>query len=140
VDHATQIRELKAHHATEIGELKDGVRELIDALEDLATAKEQVPITTLAAESALNRFRRRIEGLKQHSRLNRKAFEILARLFCDWLRTSSYRKRFSGQRLARCLIWRFQKDTQRSIGMVHPTMSFGPMMIALSTEPLISTD
>jgi hypothetical protein len=43
VDHATQIRELKAHHATEIGELKDGVRELIDALEDLAALNRDGP-------------------------------------------------------------------------------------------------
>ena len=59
---AIQIAALKS----EIEDLKDGIRELIDAIEDLATAKRHVAITTIDEEEALQRFGRRIEGLKQH--------------------------------------------------------------------------
>jgi hypothetical protein len=56
---AIQIAALKS----EIEDLKDGIRVLIDTVEDLSIA---VPITTVEAQGALNRFGRRITGLKQH--------------------------------------------------------------------------
>lgn len=56
-----QIAALKA----EIKELKYGVREVIDAVEDLAIAKQQEQITTDQAQRAFDRFGRRITGLKQ---------------------------------------------------------------------------
>ena len=59
---AIQIAALKS----EIEDLKDGIRELIDAVEDLATAKRNVGVTMIDEEKALQRFGRRIEGLKQH--------------------------------------------------------------------------
>jgi hypothetical protein len=55
-----QIYLLKA----EIQELKESIRQLIDAVEDLSIAK-QVPIITEIQEKALKRFERLIEGLKQ---------------------------------------------------------------------------
>jgi hypothetical protein len=58
---AIQIAALKS----EIEDLKEGIRELIDAVEDLSTAKGNVAIAT-PSEEALKRFGRRIEGLKQH--------------------------------------------------------------------------
>jgi methyl-accepting chemotaxis protein len=66
VRHSDQIRALKEKHAKEIEELKEEIHELIDAVEDLATAKESVQRTSDAQEKALNRFHRRIEGLKQN--------------------------------------------------------------------------
>jgi prefoldin subunit 5 len=56
---AIQIAALKS----EIEDLKEGIRELIDAVEDLSTAKGNVAITT-PSEEALKRFGRRIEGLR----------------------------------------------------------------------------
>lgn len=66
IEDARQIASLKAEMKELKNELKDGIRELIDAVEDLATAKEAVHTNSQAEVSALERFHRRIEGLKQH--------------------------------------------------------------------------